>query len=148
MKNNNKKVNNLYHYTCLYHLPTIVEAGYLKLTDANLTFKPMTKSVVWLTDDANVTAETKEFYGLGDICVPPIIDKSTVKFTIPRKQHYRYWNLWKKQQRHDIEWLKILEKDRKPGNWFVSENEISLSDVSRIENTKTGEVYWVNPDFE
>jgi len=147
MLNNKNKINNLYHYTCLLHLQTIADAGYLKLTDANLTYKPMTKSVVWLTDDANVKAETKEFYGLGDVCVPLIVDKSVVKFTIPRKQHHKYWNVWKKQQKHDKDWLRSLEEGRKPGNWFISETEISLSDVSQIENTITGEVYWVNPDF-
>lgn len=139
--------NNLFHYTCLHHLQTITDAGYLKLTDANLTFTPMTKTVVWLTDDATVTTETRRFYGLGDGCVPPIADKSTVKFVIPRKSHYKYWNIWKKQQKHDNDWLKRLEEGRKPKNWFICEKEISLSDVSKIENTITGEVYWVNPNF-
>jgi hypothetical protein len=148
MSNNKNKTNNLYHYTCLFHLQTIADAGYLKLTDANLTLQPMTKCVVWLTDDANVTAETKGFYGLGGACVPYEFDKSVVKLTVPRKQQqYKYWNVWKKQQKHDKDWLRRLEEGRKPEKWFISETEISLSDVSRIENTKTGEVYWGNPDF-
>lgn len=147
MSNNKNKTNNLYHYTCLHHLQTIADAGYLKLTDANLTYTPMTKAVVWLTDDANVTTETKAYYGLDGTLLPPIFDKSVVKFTIPKKPHYKYWNVWKKQQKHDKDWLNQLEKGRKPENWFISEKEISLSDVSRIENTKTGEVYWINPDF-
>jgi hypothetical protein len=147
LKNKNKTNNNLYHYTCLYHLQTIADTGYLNLTDANLTFKEMTKMVVWLTDDANVTPERKEFYGLGDACVPYEVDKSVVKFVIPRKQHYKCWSEWKKQQKHDKDWIRKLEKGRRPKNWFVSEAEISLSDVSKIENTKTGEIYWVNPNF-
>jgi hypothetical protein len=137
--------NNLYHYTCLCHLQTILDAGYLKLTDANLTFKPMTKTVVWLTDDENVTSEKRRFYGLDGTFTSPLYDKSTVRFVIPKKPHYKYWGIWKKQQKHDNEWLKQLERRRKSQNWFISEKVISLSDVSRIENTKTGEVYWVNP---
>lgn len=139
--------NNLYHYTCLFHLQTILDTGYLKLTDANLTFAPMTKTVVWLTDDANVASETRRFYGLDGTFASPLFDKSTVKFIIPRKSHYKYWSIWKKQQKHDKEWIKQLERGRKPEKWFISEKEISLADVSCIENAKTGEVYWVNPDF-
>lgn len=40
----------LYHFTCAYHLPQILQDGYLKLTESNLRYpEKMYKPVVWLT---------------------------------------------------------------------------------------------------
>jgi len=126
----------MYHYTSTYHLPMILEDGFLKPTESNLRADiENVKNVVWLTDLYEPTP-----YGLG--LVGSIVDKSEIRITITRSKKYKFWKVWSRQNKINKEWAKILEKDRNPNNWYISEKPIPIDDFIMIENVKTGEVLW------
>ena len=131
-----KKEKLLFHYTCLYHLPKILDDGYLKLTESNLRipYQEMYKPVVWLT-----TSNIPEGHGL-DNC---IADKTEIKFTFSFQKHFKYWNNWSKENKMDKNWYKAMTKDCDYETWWVSEKLVFLNDCCiKIENIKTGEIYY------
>lgn len=124
----------LYHYTCTYHLPTILRTKYLKLTEANLRADIENfKKVVWLTDLENPTA-----YELGiDLSSE---NKTEIRITVEHKKSYKYWKVWSRKNKITKDWAEFLEKDRSPNNWWISEKIIPIDDFLLIENTTTGEI--------
>lgn len=126
----------LYHYTSTYHLSQILESNYLKLTEGNLSKEIENyKDVVWLTDMKEPNA-----FDLGLDGSP--VDKTEIRITIARKNSFKYWKVWSRKNKIDKDWAKILEKDRKPNNWWISEKIITTEDFLLIENVITGEVLY------
>lgn len=133
----------LYHYTCVYHLPAIFSAGYLKLTDSNLiapdgtietelrskTYKP----VVWLTD-----SESPDRLGLDGSAA----DKKEVTITVARKPYMKYWKSWEPQKEMPKWWKESFTKGYNVSSWYVSERVISFRDILKIENRYDGTVYY------
>lgn len=125
----------LYHCTSTYHLPQILESQYLKLTDANLRADIENyKNVVWLTD-----LEKPDAFALG---LGGITDKTEIRITIEKKKNFKYWKVWSRKNKIDKAWADILERDRKPNNWWISEKIIPMEDFLLIENMITGEVLY------
>lgn len=137
--------NYVYHFTSRYHLPVIFDWGYLKLTESNLLHpinledivlpKPareLYKPVVWLTRDAAPV-------GLG--LLGSIVDKTEIRITLRKRDHYEPWVLWSHKNRINKPWAKKLERGNNPNGWYISEQIIPLdsNEVVKIENTKTGE---------
>lgn len=72
----------LYHYTAPAHLPRIVQAGFLRLTESNvsLTQAHAGRDVLWLTTDANAGGSHGLSIGMN---VPgTLADKTRVRFTV------------------------------------------------------------------
>jgi len=69
----------LYHFTSTYHLPRIMQAGYLKLVESNASpFEAhAAPDVVWLTDLPNPLAHRGWATGSA-------VDKTAVRIAIPR----------------------------------------------------------------
>lgn len=137
--------NYVYHFTSRYHLPMIFKSGYLKLTESNLKAptsredalpKPdheLIKPVVWLTRDA---------IPMGLSLEGSIIDKTEIRITLRKRDHYEPWILWSRKNRINKTWAKCLERGNNPNGWYISEKIIPLnsSEVVKIENVKTGEI--------
>lgn len=129
----------LYHYTSMVHLPRILQAGFLKLTESNLRLDRVGyKPVVWLTEDSNVVG-----HGLEGSSV----DKTEVKITVEHKKSYDYWKAWSRKNKIPKQWAAALERKQKPETWWVSTTVIPLKDIIKIENRYTGEVYYINPAY-
>jgi len=150
----------LYHYTTLLWLEFIREDGYLKVTNSNLKvgnatlrMEPIIRNgeivgqravnkysdyhpVVWLTANENAVADENGLYEAKIQC----------RLTIPTKG--RRWKF--------LKWTDFLSKyhadpieanrlKRFSGadwkNWYVCEEPISLSDVSRIDGLQPDGTY-------
>lgn len=140
----------LYHYTTTKWVPAILESGYLKLTESNLkdmrasnywdpiaynegTMK-LYKPVVWMTD-----LDTPDSNNLG--LISPV-DKCEVRITIKKQPYFKKWLEWSRKNNINLEWARMLEKGRKPKNWWISETIVKMDIIVKIENLKTGEVYF------
>lgn len=120
----------LYHYTSTYHLPEILNSGFLKLTRGILD-----DYAVWFTTSDKATGNGLE---------GSIVDKSEIRFILKdipaikwkdyRKKIIRGENKLLKQR-----WADALEIDQKPHFWWLTNERITLDNVQAIENTKTGE---------
>lgn len=145
----------LYHYTTSKWVASIIEDGFLKLTESNL--KDLRKSnwdqvaynqgtlklyrpVVWMTD-----LDTPDSHNLG--LISPV-DKCEVKITIKKQQHFKKWLVWSRKNNINKEWALILEKGRKPKNWWISEIRVKMDLIEKIENLKTGEIYYERSKIE
>ena len=128
--------NVLYHYTSIYHLPTILETGFLKLTESNLRIDiEMHKPVVWAT-----TTKEPNGYGLG--LDGSMVDKTEIRIHLRKNNNFMHWSRFKKQNKHDKNFVQAIEKNRSPKTWWVSSQIIPLEDVLLIENRYTGEIYY------
>ena len=126
----------LYHYTARWHLQSIMRSKFLKLTESNLRADiTMYKPVVWLT---TLKDPDEQALGLNGSTV----DKTELRITVRKQPHYMWWNKFSKRHKIDKEWQKLLEENRKPKTWFVSERIIPLEDILKIENRYTGEIYY------
>ena len=137
----------LYHFTSRYHLPLILNDGFLNLTESNLReplpgqktanifdSKDLYKPVVWLSRTADA----------GNCAVMSAsVDKSEILITLREREHYQNWTIWSKSNRIKNSWAKRLTSAYNPNSWYVSETVIPLTsdEVIKIENTKTGEIY-------
>ncbi len=126
----------LFHYTSTLHLPMIMESKCLTLTESNLVYeKPMYKPCVWLT-----TSEDPKNNGLDG----SIVDKTEIKITVKWQKYLKFWVAWSKSNKIDKSWAKELTKGENPSSWWISEQVIPFSDLAKIENRYTGEVYFKN----
>lgn len=75
----------LYHYTCSFLLPAILNSGYLALTESNFSFeKAGLFPVVWLTD-----SPTPDNMGLlYDTGMPDDLNKMYIRFTLSQRPYY------------------------------------------------------------
>lgn len=146
----------LYHYTCRKWLDSILENGYLKLSESNLTdwrkhrfdevaynngTMQLYKPVVWLTEDEEVTVENT---GLNSS-----LDKTEIRIAVKKQPYFKKWKKWSKENNINKEWAAILERGKNASSWWICETRIKLEDsVVKIENTKTGEVYFENEKYK
>ena len=146
----------LYHYTSRMQAEQIIKSGYLKLTPSNL-IKPIdarivkhedgtfgvvseisdpVKPVVWLTDSEDASRMGLECPNNPDF-------KKQVKIVVPMKDAYKWWVTWAERNHMNKKWFKAFSAGVNYRSWFVSEEIISLADVARIEDVKTGEVLYI-----
>lgn len=136
----------LYHFTSTYHLKMILESRFLKLTpsglketknprvengiliDDNMNYKP----VVWLTDNDKPL-------GLG--LEGSIVDKSEIRITLSKNDHYKYWLGWANKNLMNKKWQKeFIASTPQYKSWYISEQLIPIEDIIIIENLKTGKI--------
>jgi len=137
MKSNIGEV--LYHFTSRFHIPLILKDGFLRVTDSNLKEDDaMYKQVVWLTRsiDGKGNVPSSTTYGFDGP------NKEEIRITLKKRNCYEPWVLWSKDNRMSTKRIKLISRGTMPHDWYVSENEISLTDeeVVRIENMVTGKV--------
>lgn len=126
----------LYHYTAMFHLPKIMQDGFLKLTESNLRLDvEMYKPVVWLTDLAQPTAR-----GLG--LDGSLLDKTEIRIHVKKKVTFKTWEAFAVKNKMNKELKKVFSDDRSPEHWYISTNPVYFRDILLIENTRSGEIYY------
>lgn len=141
----------LYHYTNYESFLNIMRIGCIlkapsclympkKLT---LIFNPLTqhyehadlehdhiKRVVWLTDSRNA-----EVHGLYE-------KPHELRITVRTNSDYKYWMKWQKDNHMNKQMFRSLTKGTNYNSWWVSENEIPISDIVLVEEVQTGKVIY------
>ncbi len=139
------KPDMLYHFTSSRHLPMILEAGFLKLTESNYSFDCAGMyPVVWMVDTFEVDGHKN---GLNDDELLAYgQDKTEIRFSIPMMPHFEPWTKWCSATRR-MKWrdrdalIQAADAEETHRYWWVSEKIIPLSEVAKIEHTKTGKIY-------
>lgn len=117
----------LFHYTSLFHLPQILEDGYLKVTESNASMTKLhaAADVVWLTN--NPSSGTEESLN------GATFSKKQVRFelNVPAIR-YRQW-----AKNHNVS-PKLVQRLNYTGggqanNWYVIERLIAKEEWSRID---------------
>lgn len=151
----------LYHYTCLEHLPKILEMGFLKTTESNISIErhQAGPDVVWLTSDPDCkhghgignndayAAENARRFGIDP--TPEMMqrwDKTRVRFTVRLPNaHVHKWMEWsQKKFQMDPLWRKAFIKAANGGvnTWRVVEHPIMQDRWIEVIDRHTGEHLW------
>ena len=64
------------------------------------------------------------------------------------KEEYKWWLTWAQKNRMNKSWFKRFTNGYNYGSWYISESPIYLTDILRIEDLETGEVFYENPKAE
>ena len=133
----------LYHYTCEFHLGSIVRSGMLTLTDNNL-FVPQSdnRAVVWMT-----SSDTTDNHGLkfADY-LPEELDKTRYRFTIQMQPHFKRWIDWcdelgiPEEARQNL--ILSANAENTYQTWYISERPILKDCWLAIDNIATGKHLW------
>lgn len=141
----------LYHYTAMYHLPSILEDGHLRLAESNLKDHrktgfdaeaynagtwPLYKPVVWMTEADEPSAEKMGLYSA--------VDKTEVKITIKKQAWFKKWKDWSKANNINREWAQQMFGGYDSHMWWISELVVTMDCIVKIENRYTGEIYYQN----
>lgn len=150
----------LYHYTCLEHLPRILESGLLKTTESNLSVvrSHAGPDVVWLTTDPdckhghgignNDEYAAKNARSIGIEPTPEMMekwDKTRIRFTIRLPNtHVHKWQEWSRKYSIDPTWRKAFIKAANGGvnTWRVVEHPILQDRWVEIIDRHTGQHLW------
>lgn len=150
----------LYHYTCLEHLPKILESGFLKTTESNISIErhDVGPRVVWLTTDP----DCKHGHGIGNneayaarnatrlsVEVTDELmegwDKTRVRFTVRLpNSHVHKWVEWSQKFQMNPVWRKAFVAAAKGGvnTWRVVEHPILQDRWVEVIDRHTGEHLW------
>jgi hypothetical protein len=117
----------LYHYTAVWHMPSILADSELRATESNLSRaqEHAGPDVVWLT-----RSETPSAYGLG--LDTPAVDKTEVRITVDVPDAVP-WSTWCEAHGIDRCWRRTLEKGRYPETWYVVEHPVPSSEWVSVE---------------
>ncbi|MGP5641029.1 hypothetical protein ACTXPS_16505 [Brachybacterium tyrofermentans] len=130
----------LHHFTSPEHLPLILEAGFLKVTESNISFKRehAGPDVVWLTThetaDAGLGLQAGAFGALAN-------DKTAIRFTVEvDSRQIHKWRIWAAAHGSSAETVKRLsEVGGGSGSWRVTERPIMSAQWTEIRDMRTGE---------
>ena len=128
----------LFHYTSLFHLPQILEDGYLKVTESNasMTRTHAAPDVVWLTTNPSPGNEESL-----DGCS---FSKKQVRFEVDvPASRYRQW-----AKNNNVS-PKLVQRLNYTGggqanNWYVIERPVTKEEWSRIDIFVAEIQQWVN----
>ena len=139
----------LYHFTCRYHLLSILSERRLSLTTSNFTFDNLSLyPVVWLT-----TSPTPDNMGLlFDKNIPDEFNKTHIRIALFKEPYIEPWDVWSDRKGMDKATKQILidtaNAQETYKTWYVSEREIPLEDIMFIEDMTTGHLLWQNEEDE
>jgi len=121
------KPKTLYHYTSEFHLPVIIDSGFLKLTESNASFKieNAAPQVVWLTQESYAKTPPKM---LG-------VYKSAFRFIIERPDDAQRADKWLKKNGASEFTMDILERSggAKLSTMYVVPRVIPSDEWVRLE---------------
>jgi len=140
--------NVLFHYTCMYHLNRIFEAGRITVTESNFSFEECGLfPVVWLT--SSLSPDNMGLNYQEDI--PDEIDKTRIRLTIRKNKTMKPWDEWSKKKgmvetarQALIEAADSAKESYK--TWWVSSRNITLGNVLFVEDIKAGSVLYSTYD--
>ena len=131
-----------YHFTCSFHLPDIMESGFLNLSESIFSFEQMEDNpVVWLT--ASPSPENNGL--LFDDNIPDFLNKTHIRFTIRSRPYIKQWDAWSDAIGIDAQQKQRLilsaSAENTYENWYISEQPIQLAtDAICVENLHTGQI--------
>jgi hypothetical protein len=132
-----------YHFTSIERWPTVRDAGYLDLTESNMSknHPHAGPDVVWLTNKPEISAE-----GCG--LDTALFDKTRVRITVevPIRSVER-WRDWAMSRGIDSLWFRALTTGRVANSWYVSEKQIPSSAWVEVRDTKTGDLLLFDSDY-
>lgn len=133
----------IYHFTCKFLLPAILQKRYLSLTTSNFSIEKLNMfPVVWLT-----TSPTPENMGLlFENNMPDYLNKTHIRIKIRKKPYMKLWDEWSDEKGMDKRLKKMMIESASAEDayktWYISEKIITINEIIVIENLKTGEVYY------
>jgi hypothetical protein len=127
----------LYHFTSEVHLPRILEAGRLEVTESNVDpFRAHAgPDVVWLTDEPDPARHEQWARG-------PVVDKLAVRFTVevPRGRMMS-WAAFSHRHRVSAVWRAALERSGGDAStWWVSTVPVTRERWVAVEEVARGGV--------
>lgn len=136
----------LYHYTSReHHLALIMEAGYLKTVESNVSFRREHAGppVVWLTTQPDlvpdsVVSRCEMYAGL-----PPMKLEVRITVRLPSAAVHR-WERWATRNNSTPKDIDVLKASGGGGwrQWRVVQRPIPSAEWVDIIDTRTGEVLW------
>jgi len=135
----------LYHYTTELHLPLIVAAGFLRVTESNIgspvpgvepSGEHYGPDVVWLTNSDEVDGlglETTVTLGLGLFRFVVAVPDNEV----------HHWPTWNKRFAMNDAWRASLERDQRPESWWLIERPIPRREWVAIQRQVDQGDEWV-----
>ena len=125
----------LYHFASAGRLAQIMDDGYLKVTESNMsrTREHAGPDVVWLTSDPDPSAQPWKSGAP--------VDKTAVRFTVdvPKREAQR-WRGWATRRGIDPRWLKNIAASGGSGRWYVIERPVPRAEWIEIVHTATGAI--------
>jgi hypothetical protein len=129
----------LYHFTCLTHWESIKAAGYIDVTESNISGKKeqVGPDVVWLTKDCDWDIQPWQGKaievspGRYVSCAPK--DEVRLEVKAPEVQP---WIPWAKKQGAKASWLRALAKSSKTGKgteWYICPSVIPLEAIVSVD---------------
>lgn len=139
----------LYHYTHMTHLKSILADGYLKTVESNVSERRehAGPDVVWLTTDGTVS----HHHGMFGKVMPALVhedwDKLRVRFTVSVPNRYVHkWSTWALAQGITSRWREVLIDTgggpEATSTWRVVERRIPSSEWVEVRDMHTDEVLW------
>ncbi|WP_427129319.1 hypothetical protein [Pseudarthrobacter sp. S9] len=125
----------LYHFTSTTHLPRILESGYLKTVESNVSLKRehAGPDVVWLT--------TKTSADGGHGLQGSAVDKTAIRFTVDLdKRAVHKWKEWAKRQGSNEQVMDTLSRAGGSASWRLTTSQVPLEQWVEVRNMATGEV--------
>lgn len=118
----------MYHYTSSYHWPAIDQAGYLAVTDPNISIEGTGPGVVWLTDVEELTpGDPDAKWARGSI-----VDKTEVRITV-EVADATPWAKFAREHHVEVWWYDALARSGgDPERWFVVARAIPRSEWTEV----------------
>lgn len=139
-----------YHFTSYNHMLEIAASGKIKLTCSNLLYPTNPrivngalvsdtddyKPVVWLTNK-----DTSDGLGVDPITrfKPVDDDKRRIRITIESGTLIvKKWLSWAYHNHMDAKWRDSLIKGQDYKTWYITETDIPVANITRIEDVYSG----------
>lgn len=128
----------LYHYTCEFHLGSIMRSKLLDLTYSNVN----NTAVLWMSSNPD---PNDLGVGTGGNTLPEF-DKTRYRFSIRWQPHFKKWTKWCKEQGIDQESMDLLIQSSgrtdTHESWYVSEIPVPIECWVSIDNIASGRHLW------
>jgi uncharacterized protein YdhG (YjbR/CyaY superfamily) len=134
-----KKPEVLYHFTSPMWFAEILRTGRILLTENNLNNRKENGGVVWLTSSPDAANQGLKF----NAGIPAELDKTSIRITLPYKEFFLHWDEWSDGKGIDKGFKSALilsaHAEETHKTWYISEQEISVSDFIKADNMVTGD---------